>query len=317
MAYSFTSMSDDEFEKLVVNICRIILGVATEGYAKGKDAGLDALFVGTAEKYPSSASPWSGTIAVQAKHTSDSNASYSDKKFYSASSKNALLNKELPKIKELVKKRKITHYMLFANRRKTSMRSSELKEVIAKYSGLNSNNIAIISLEELNYYCSQYPEVIKDVELYSIDAPLDISPNDLTEFLEKLSSVIDSQRIASQKPTERISFAEKNKLNHLSTSYSSLMIRSWAPLDDAIRTFLGTPANRELLDCYMNVVDELQRHVIAWQDKNIQFADIMNYLLDWMFKVAPELQSCRNLAKAVIFYMYFNCDIGKKYDEAV
>ena len=69
MKYAYEDLGDTRFEELVVALCRRLLGMATQGFAKGPDGGRDAKFVGTAELLPSSQAPWSGTVIVQAKHT--------------------------------------------------------------------------------------------------------------------------------------------------------------------------------------------------------------------------------------------------------
>ncbi|MDN4382158.1 hypothetical protein OA816_26110, partial [Citrobacter portucalensis] len=83
------------------------------------DGGRDAKFVGTAELHPSKAAPWVGTVIVQAKHTNGYNRSFSELDFYSTSSSNTVVGKEVPRIKKLRDAKQLDHYMLFANRRLT------------------------------------------------------------------------------------------------------------------------------------------------------------------------------------------------------
>lgn len=62
----------------MVLLCRRLLGVFLQGFAKGPDGGRDAKFVGTAELHPSRTVPWFGTTTVQAKHTNDYKRNFSE-----------------------------------------------------------------------------------------------------------------------------------------------------------------------------------------------------------------------------------------------
>jgi hypothetical protein len=48
MKYAYENLGEDQFEKLIVFLCHELLGVATQGFAKGVDGGRDAKFVGKA-----------------------------------------------------------------------------------------------------------------------------------------------------------------------------------------------------------------------------------------------------------------------------
>ena len=42
MKYAYEDLSDDQFEQLVVFLCQELLGISTQGFAKGPDGGRDA-----------------------------------------------------------------------------------------------------------------------------------------------------------------------------------------------------------------------------------------------------------------------------------
>lgn len=42
MKYAYEDLGDDQFEELVVLLCRRLLGMGTQGFAKGVDGGRDA-----------------------------------------------------------------------------------------------------------------------------------------------------------------------------------------------------------------------------------------------------------------------------------
>ena len=98
MRYPLYDLSWQEFENIVISICEEILGTGTIKFADGKDGGRDAKFTGTANNFPSSASPWNGKFIIQAKHTTNMIASCSDSEF------NTLLKKEVEKLEAEISK---------------------------------------------------------------------------------------------------------------------------------------------------------------------------------------------------------------------
>lgn len=64
MKYAYEDLGDDQFEQLVVLLCRRLLGMGTQGFAKGVDGGRDAKFVGKAQLIPSTTAPWEGIFAA-------------------------------------------------------------------------------------------------------------------------------------------------------------------------------------------------------------------------------------------------------------
>lgn len=102
MKFAYEDLSDGQFETLIVLLCQRLLGAAVQGFAKGPDGGRDAKFMGTAELHPSKNAPWVGTTIVQAKHTNGYNRNFSESDFFSVTSANTVLGKEIPRIKNFV-----------------------------------------------------------------------------------------------------------------------------------------------------------------------------------------------------------------------
>ena len=99
----------------VVVALGLLLGpLARPSFAAGPDGGKDAKFEGTASAFPSAAAPATGRFIAQAKHTASPVASCSNYDF-----ETKLLNEEIPKIKRQFDEGRLTHYLLFTNRRKT------------------------------------------------------------------------------------------------------------------------------------------------------------------------------------------------------
>jgi hypothetical protein len=120
MTNSFENLSFQQFEELVIDLCRHLFGIGVQSFSEGRDGGRDATFEGKAELYPSKAAPWVGITVIQAKHTNGINRSFSEKDFYSKSSNKTLVGKEIPRIKKLRSEKRLDNYILFANRKLTA-----------------------------------------------------------------------------------------------------------------------------------------------------------------------------------------------------
>src|SRR4030067_440363 len=101
MKFAYEDLGDEQFENLIVFLCKRLLGISVQGFAQGPDGGRDAKFVGTAELHPSKASPWTGTVIIQAKHTNGYNRHFSESDFFSSTGKNTVVGKAIPRIKKL------------------------------------------------------------------------------------------------------------------------------------------------------------------------------------------------------------------------
>jgi len=127
MKYPLENLTDDkEFEDLVALICEKILGTETIIFSVGKDGGKDAIFNGTANKFPSETNPWKGKIIIQAKHTQRPNASCSDSDF-----KKILEYEVIPSIKKLKENNEIDYYLLFTNRKLSGIQYKKIEDLIS------------------------------------------------------------------------------------------------------------------------------------------------------------------------------------------
>ena len=186
--YRFEDLSDDQFEKLIVLLCRYLLGSGVKGFAKGPDGGRDAKFVGTAELHPSKSRPWTGTVIVQAKHTNGYNKHFGEADFYSANSNNTVVAEEVPRIKKLRDCQQIDHYMLFANRRLAGGIDQTITAHISKECGIPEASIFLCGIERLEMYLKEFPEVVKLAELDPVDSPLIVSPEELAIVVQAISN---------------------------------------------------------------------------------------------------------------------------------
>ena len=319
MKFAYEDLSDDQFEVLIVLLCQRLLGIAVQGFAKGPDGGRDAKFVGTAELHPSKTAPWVGTVIVQAKHTNGYNRSFSELDFYSTSSSNTVVGKEVPRIKKLRDAKQLDHYMLFANRRLTGNSETEIRDHIAAECGVPASSIYLCGLEQLELWLKRFPEVAQEANLDAVDSPLIVSPDDLAEVVQALARQKDGlTALLDDPPTVRVTYEEKNALNNMTAAYAKEQRRKYLKETAQIRTFLAAPENIELLRMYESVVDEFQLKILAKRKDYQTFDEVMEYLVDLLFNRDPVLRqhAHKRLTRAILFYMYWNCDIGEVDDAA-
>lgn len=317
MKYAYEDLSDGQFENLIVFLCQRLLGISVQGFAKGPDGGRDAKFVGTAELHPSRAAPWVGTTIIQAKHTNGYNRNFSEPDFFSAKAANTVLSKEIPRIRRLRTEEQLDHYMLFANRRLAGNAESEIRAHIATQCGIPESSIYLCGVEQLEVFLKLFPDVAMLANLDPIDSPLIVSPDDLAEVVQALARHKDEVgAVLDDPPTERVPYEKKNALNNMSAEYAKAQRRRFLKETAQIRAFLAAPENLELLHMYESVVDEFQFKIIAKRKDYQTFDEVMEYLLDLLFSRDPVLRqhAHKRLTRAVLFYMYWNCDIGEVDD---
>jgi hypothetical protein len=319
MKYAYEDLSDDQFEKLIVFLCQRLLGISVQAFAKGPDGGRDAKFVGTAELHPSTAAPWVGTTIVQAKHTNGYNRNFSESDFFSTTASNTVLGKEIPRVKKLREAKQLDHYMLFANRRLAGNAESEIREYLAEQCGIPAASIYLCGLEQLEVLLKAFPDVAVKANLDPIDSPLIVSPDDLAEVVQALARQKDGiSALLDDPPTARVTYEQKNLLNNMSAEYAKALRRKFLKETAQIRAFLAAPENLELLRMYESVVDEFQLKIVAKRKDYQTFDDVMEYLVDLLFNRDPVLRqhAHKRLTRAMLFYMYWNCDIGEVDDAA-
>lgn len=319
MKFAYEDLSDGQFETLIVFLCQRLLGAGVQGFAKGPDGGRDAKFVGTAELHPSKTAPWVGTTIVQAKHTNGHNRNFLESDFFSTSAANTVLGKEIPRIKKLRDAKQLDHYMLFANRRLAGNSETEIRDYIAAQCGIPAGSIYLCGLEQLEIWLKRFPDVATEADLDPVDSPLIVSPDDLAEVVQALARQKDGVvALLDDPPTERVTYERKNALNNMSAEYAKAQRRKYLKETAQIRLFLAAPENLELLRMYESVVDEFQLKIIAKRKEYQTFDEIMEYLVDLLFNRDPVLRqhAHKRLTRAVLFYMYWNCDIGEVGDAA-
>ena len=313
MKYAYEDLSDDQFEQLVVFLCQELLGISTQGFAKGPDGGRDAKFVGTAELYPSKSSPWNGTTIIQAKHTNGYNKHFSEADFYSVDGDSSVLSKEILRINKLRESKQLDHYMLFANRRLAANAESEIRSYIAEQCGIPESSICLCGIEQLETWLKTFPKVAERSNLDMVDSPLLVSPDDLSEVVYALANHKKVGLVTNDDPpAPRIPYKDKNEINNMSAEYADTIRKRYLKETAQIKYFLSMPENYELMQLYENIVDEFQLKIIAKRKDYQNFDSVMNYLVDLLLSRDSVLRKNKRLTRVMLFYMYWNCDIGSE-----
>lgn len=315
--YRYEDLGDEQFEILIILLCRHLLGSSIKGFSKGADGGRDAKFVGTAELHPSKMSPWEGTTIVQAKHTNGYNRHFSESDFYSVKSANTVIGEEVPRIRKLRQAKQLDHYMLFSNRRLAGNADQVITAHIAKECSLPEASIYLCGIEQLELWLKQFPQVVKLAQLDPVDSPLIVSPDELALVVQAFAvHDTDIAEVLDAPPAERTSYEHKNKINNMSPEYGREQRTRYLKDTAQIRKFLAAPENLDILKSYEAAVEEFQLKIIAKRKEYQDFDSVMNYLVDLLFKRDPVLRQTKHkrLTRALLFYMYWNCDIGEVAD---
>lgn len=312
MKYAYEDLSDAQFENLIVFLCQRLLGISVKGFARGPDGGRDAKFDGTAELHPSKAAPWTGITIIQAKHTNGYNRVFSESDFFSKTTMNTVIGDEIPRIKKLRENKQLDHYMLFANRRLAGNAESEICAYISAECSIPESSIYLCGVEQLEVWLKTFSDVPRLANLDPIDSPLIVSPDDLAEVVSALAQQKNAvQSLPDDPPTPRVTYDEKNRLNNMTLEYAKAQSRQYLKETAQIHTFLAAPENLALLRLYESVVDEFNFKIIAKRRDYQTFDNVMNHLVDLLFGRDAILRQHKKLTRAVLFYMYWNCDIGE------
>ncbi|CAI9681950.1 ABC-three component system protein [Elizabethkingia anophelis] len=311
MDYRLEMLNEDEFEKLVNRICQNLLGIGVFSFAKGKDGGRDGRFTGTATKFPSENSPWTGKFIIQAKHTENPIASCSDSDF------KKIIEAEIEKIKKLKSDGDIDCYLLFTNRKFTGVSGEALVKKIKEETGIS--NVEIIGKESLNdLYINKNKAIIKEFALDLNHIPFDFSEEDIKKIilefkgqLPKLLEDIKTKVIEVKFDFDRIKIEEKNKKNELSKDYYENEILAHSLQDfEKISSFLSNPMNDDIKEQYFDIASELRNIIQIKRDNFAGFEEVFLFI----FKKVCDGDSFKGKRHiyTLLHYMYYDCLIGIK-----
>jgi len=313
----YFDLSDNQFEKIVVAIGQRLFGAGLMGFAPGKDGGRDAKFKGIAESYPSAAAPWAGCTIIQAKHTNGINASFSDPAVCNVEKLNGLICDEIPKIKALYESGEAQNYLLISNRKLSGIAEPKLTKLISDMTGMPLENVALSGTQQLDDWLELFPDAKASLSINPLQSPLIVNPNDLADTIEGFREAVQVVTVDEDRstPTPRTSLNEKNRLNNMTPDFETALRKRYFELMFDIRTFLSDPINESFKASYQEAVDEFNLKIIAKRTDYESFDDVFNYLLDLLIGRSGILRSNKRLTRAMLYYMYWNCDIGRGKDD--
>ncbi len=308
MDYRLENLSEDDFESLINTLCQKILGTGLVSFSKGKDGGRDGRFEGVANAYPSFTSQWDGKFIIQVKHTTDYNASCSDKPFFG--NKSSLVNSEIEKIKILKMKGEIDNYLILTNRKETESREEAIK-YIKKEVGLD--NVDIIGKETIYNWLSQHKDIVKQYGLDKFAMPFEFYEQDIRDLIIIFYDTMPKISPPSSLILDRPSIGDKNKLNNLDESYYKNVLESDLNLyRNKIVDFLQNPINETYAQFYEDTTIELKRVIETHIAEFDNFKNIFDFLTQYLLQKEPQkLKKYRNIIPAFFHFMYYQCDIGK------
>lgn len=315
MRFQYHDLYDRQFEDLTVAIGVELLGPAMQGFSEGKDGGRDGRFEGTALKFPSSAAPHNGKFIVQAKHTLNPVAKFSDPDF-SGTGKSSTLSKEIPRLKRLVKAGEAEHYLLFSNRRLAANAEAKIRGRILQKTGVGT--VELFGIERIDLLLRDLKGVAARLQLSELNTPLRVTPDDLANVIEgvaRAKKAFASARADADK-IERVPFAKKNQVNKLTDAFAKRIVSDFLPQFEALKHFLARPDNAEVLGRYLDACAEFQDQIIAHRGDFKDFDNVLVRIQSLLFDRDGDLARNKRLTKLVLYYMYWNCDIGSQPDSA-
>lgn len=317
VGFRFEDLDDSQFERLVVQLMRKLFGIGVSGFAAGRDGGRDALFNGVAERFPSAQNPWKGITVGQAKHTLALNAHYADPDF-SSDADSSVLSVEIERVKALVLDGELDNYFFVANRRLGGVIGPKLTKRIAKECGLSVDRVHLVGVEFLNDMLRQYPDLLNLARIDPVDGPLLVSSEDCAEVILAVSEALSVEHpTAEASVEERVSYDDKNELNNMSPDFAALLLEEYLPETNRFAAVLAHPENVEIKERYEAAVEEFRLKVTAKREHFQDFDSVFNHLAGTLFdrdSVLGRNASRKRLTRALLFYMYWHCDIGKKPD---
>ena len=308
--FPFENLPDTEFEDLVIRVCKEILGIGCKTFSAGRDGAKDSWFTGTAQYFPSTTSPWSGTFCIQAKHTTVSDSSCSDNDF--SVNNTSIVAKEIKRLKEEIKENPFQNYILFTNRKLSGGRVSLIQRLKDEIGVLQAD---IIGREQLTTYLNDHPEIATQFGLHKFIAPLRFFEKDLKEVIIVFSD--QTKDIAKEAEDYIKNFSvvnkdKKNELNNLSKEYFEFINTHSLSYFKQIEAFLVEPRNSKYTGMYSRTVSDLQAKIILERDRFTDFMHLIEHLVDFVVQNnLTELHDLRDKVRVFIHFMYFNCDIGK------
>lgn len=312
--YDLDQLSEDAFEALVIDLCNDLLGIGVQSFTKGPDGGKDGFFTGTAQEYPSKAEPWQGEFIIQAKHTTNINASCADNDFFS--NQTSVINREIKRLKERRTNngQNFDCYLVFTNRKLPGTAHTEIKKHLQNELGIQ--NADVHGIEYLTRLIELKPELVKKYGLLKNLLPDQFYEKDIRDVIVLFSENTDWMVAVPLKDENPMDFTDKerkNALNQVSEYYFSEINSHSLKYFKLIDSFLTDPRNSSYLLKYENTASDI-RGYIQKNIANYSFMDLLELIASNIVGEDPttDIHRVRKLCRVFVHYMYYNCDIGRK-----
>jgi len=302
--YRLYELDDQDFEHLVTQLCMEVLGTGTVCFAPGRDGGRDGRFTGTAQHFPSTASPHTGKLIIQSKHTKRPGASCKDTEFA------RIISSELPRIKALVANQELDYYLLFTNRSLPAGQEQKILAAIKKIKGVKDAHL--LASETITHYLTSHHKIWTNLGFDRYQTPFRINPNDLADVINGFHQAITNGNNDFHSATN-FTYVDKdikNTINGLTKPYYEYLQQDSLPHFANIKTFLEDPRNEQLRALYHDTADDLKAKIVATRHQFTAFDDILIYTYDMIVEGNPAMRCKKRLVRAFLHYMYFDCDIG-------
>lgn len=276
--YTYESLTESEFEELIVAICHNVLGIAAHAFAPGRDGGRDSSFSGTAGNYPNAEHPWSGNFIIQAKHVNNPMESCSDNAFFA--NKSSLLKSEVAKIKDCKKIEQIDNYIVFTNRKMTGGIYPQL--IAYMKSELSNTNVEVHGAEDLDNFVNKHPELVKRFGLMRNLLPDVFYETDIRDVIVLFgnnSNWMDIEPVMEVSCFNYTNKERKNALNGVDETYFADIKDNSLKYFSDIENFLKDPKNAKYKQMYINTVSDLRGYILR-NAKKYTFVELLESIIE-------------------------------------
>ncbi len=218
-------------------------------------------------------------------------------------------------MKALVEAGRCDNYVLFANRRLGGVTEPDLVNWMAAESGLASSQIRLCGIEYMDALLRRFPDAVTRAAIDPLDGPLIVSSEELAELILAITKALGGDlNIPPARLTDRVSYEQKNAANQMSAEFAGRLSHNYMRFTKPIEDFLADPANAEARHNYESCVEEFQLKVIEKRADFVAFDAVFNHLVALLVGRDPVMARNKRLLRALLFYMYWHCDLGETPD---
>jgi hypothetical protein len=143
--------------------------------------------------------------------------------------------------------------------------------------------------------------------------PLLVTCDALAEVILAISENADAfEKAFVPEELERTSFKTKNKKNGLSDDLATFIRKNYMPQFEDVKRLLAKPESEAVLEHYLAAAHEFEEQIVLHRRNYAEFDHVLTRMTGLLFSRDGDLAKKRVLTKLIIYYMYWNCDIGSK-----